>query len=79
MVTSSLANFEEVSKVKQGSSIRVQGNLIPSQAKGQAFELAVRHSDQGHKVEIIGHCDPGKYPLSKKQHSNEVIPLFIEY
>lgn len=64
----SLANYEsEVKKLTTGCSLRVQGLLVASPAKGQAVEVRAQ------SVEVIGWADPETYPLQKKRHSFEFL------
>jgi asparaginyl-tRNA synthetase len=51
---------EEVKKLTIGSSIRVEGALVKSPAKGQKYEI------QADNVKVYGFADPEKYPLQKK-------------
>lgn len=53
--------------VSTGASITVQGELVPSPAKGQAFEFQVKH------FELVGTADAEQYPLQKKGHSLEFL------
>ncbi|MGE4560601.1 MAG: asparagine--tRNA ligase [Desulfobulbus sp.] len=63
-----LANYaNEVKKLTTGCSLRIEGKLVASPAKGQAVEL---HAD---RVEVIGWADPESYPLQKKRHSFEFL------
>lgn len=57
----------EVLKAYTGCSVRVEGILNESPAKGQAVEL------KAEKVNIIGPVDPATYPLQKKRHSFEFL------
>ncbi|MFN7805743.1 MAG: OB-fold nucleic acid binding domain-containing protein, partial [Planctomycetaceae bacterium] len=50
-----------------GSSIRVEGELKASPAKGQAVEVHAR------SVHVYGSADAEKYPLQKKGHSYEFL------
>ena len=50
-----------------GSSIRVEGELKESPAKGQAVEVQAR------TVQVYGSADAEKYPLQKKGHSYEFL------
>ncbi len=61
-----LANFEALTKLSIGSSIRVEGELIKSPAAGQAFEV------RAESIEIIS-LTPEDYPLQKKKHSFEFL------
>lgn len=56
-----------------GTSFQIKGTLIKSPAKGQLFELQVSKPDKGHFIKVLGHCDPAKYPLAKKRHTNEYL------
>lgn len=56
-----------LNKVVNGASIRVKGDLLPSPAKGQKYELVVN------ELEIIGECDQEKYPIQKKKTSDEFL------
>jgi asparaginyl-tRNA synthetase len=50
----------ELKRITTGACISVEGELIPSQGKGQALEVKVA------KLEILGDCDAEKYPLQLK-------------
>lgn len=63
-----LDNYEsEVKKLSTGCSLRVQGALVASPAKGQAVEVRAA------SIEVIGWADPENYPLQKKRHSFEFL------
>jgi len=49
-----------------GASVRIRGRLIPSQGKGQKYEIAVESLD------MIGQADES-FPLQKKRHSFEFL------
>ena len=57
-----LNSLEEgiLKRITTGACLSVTGELIASQGKGQAVELKVR------ELEILGDCDPEKYPLQLK-------------
>ncbi len=59
-------NFREIAKLPQGSSIRVQGELVETPGAKQAFEL------KASTIDIEGLCAPD-YPLQKKRHSFEFL------
>ena len=59
-------NFDEIIKIKNGSSIRATGTLVESVGKGQDVELQVI------KIELLGDC-PDEYPMQPKQHSREFL------
>ena len=64
----SLANYtQEVKKLTTGCSVRVQGELVASPAKGQAVEVRAQ------LVEVLGWADAESYPLQKKRHSFEFL------
>lgn len=55
----SLKNFEEITKIKLGSTITVKGKLIKSPKEGQEFELSLE------SFILEGDC-PDDYPLQAK-------------
>ena len=64
--------FEEVLKTGVGASFLCKGTLVKSPAKGQPIELLCDNKEL-HSVKLIGTCDQGTYPLSKKKHSQEFL------
>jgi asparaginyl-tRNA synthetase len=63
-----LPNYETVVKhLHTGASVRVEGEVKSSPAKGQATEILAT------KVEMLGDADVEKYPLQKKGHSFEFL------
>src|SRR5438132_1969020 len=62
----SLPNYAAVQKLGTGASIIVTGALVPSQGKGQNWELVANN------IEIIGTADDS-YPLQKKGHTLEFL------
>ncbi len=61
-----LPNYEdEIKKLTAGCSVSVQGEVKPSQGKGQATEVLAK------EVVVHGWADPQNYPLQKKRHSFE--------
>jgi len=56
-----------LAKVTTGACISVEGKLVESQGSGQAVEI---HAS---KLEILGECDPMRYPLQKKDTSFEYL------
>jgi asparaginyl-tRNA synthetase len=54
-------------RITTGACISVEGQLIPSPAKGQPVEIKVS------KLDILGDSDPEKYPLQPKKHSLEFL------
>jgi asparaginyl-tRNA synthetase len=63
---SSLESYGDVRKLTTGSSVMVTGALVPSQGKGQQWEL------QAEQVTIV-QLAPETYPLQKKRHSDEYL------
>ena len=61
-----LANFEEITKFHIGSSIEVKGLVVPSQGKGQEFEIKATN------VKLLGDC-PEDYPIQPKRHTREFL------
>ena len=62
----SLANYEDVQRLITGASIRVHGELVASQGKGQSWEVVAD------EVTIVGSSDDS-YPLQKKGHTPEFL------
>ncbi|WP_440222401.1 asparagine--tRNA ligase [Dokdonella sp. MW10] len=64
-----LANYaDEILHLGSGCSIVAEGELVPSQGKGQGFEL------QASRIEVIGLVDdPETYPIQPKPHSLEFL------
>ena len=58
---------EELKPITTGSSLHVEGELVPSQGKGQTCEI------QAESIEIYGTADPATYPLQKKGHTLEFL------
>ncbi|HET8897592.1 MAG TPA: asparagine--tRNA ligase [Rhodanobacteraceae bacterium] len=65
----SLANYEsEVKHLTAGAGVIATGTLVPSQGKGQGYEI------QATTVEVTGFVDdPETYPIQPKQHSMEFL------
>lgn len=61
-----LANFEEITKFRVGSAIKVVGTVVESVGSGQKFEVQVKN------IELLGDC-PEDYPMQPKRHSNEFL------
>lgn len=57
---------EQLKPITTGSSIHVQGTLVPSQGQGQSVEV------QADELEIYGTA-PSDYPLQKKGHTLEFL------
>ena len=61
-----LSDYDEISKLNIGASIRVSGNVVLTPELKQPFEL---HADS---IEILGESTPD-YPLQNKRHSFEYL------
>src|SRR5437868_165295 len=61
-----LPNYAEVQRLITGASIKVRGELVASQGKGQSWEVAADN------IEIVGASDDS-YPLQKKGHTPEFL------
>ena len=72
VVSGDIANFEELSTVKVGSSFIVTGKLVRSPKPEQPFELQVC-SQAVHSCRLTGVCPADKYPLPTKRHTNEFL------
>ena len=64
-----LANYQnQVLHLSSGCAVRVTGELVASQGKGQKVEL------QAHKIEVISWVeDPDTYPIAPKRHTFEYL------
>src|SRR6187431_1909852 len=61
-----LPSYADIQRLNTGASIVVEGALVPSQGKGQKWELVARN------IEIVGGADDS-YPLQKKGHTPEFL------
>ncbi len=68
-VVADMTNFDKalIARITTGASISVTGNLIESVGSGQAVEIQAR------EIEVLGECDPVRYPLQKKNTSLEYL------
>ena len=68
-VVAELGRFDEalLKRITTSAALKVTGNLVASQGKGQTVELV---ADQ---IEILGDSDAEKYPLQPKKHSLEFL------
>ena len=68
-VVADMSKFDEalISKVTTGASLAVTGTLVESVGSGQAVEI------QAETIEVLGECDPMRYPLQKKDTSLEYL------
>lgn len=69
VIPSNLPNYNsDILKLTAGCSVVVGGKLVPSQGKGQEYEI------QAESVEVIGWVDdPDTYPISPKHHTLEYL------
>ncbi len=69
VVPATLSNYsEDILHLGPGCSIEAAGQLVRSQGKGQAFEIAVE------SVNVLGWVeDPDSYPIQPKHHSFEFL------
>ena len=58
---------ELLKKVTTGASLAVRGTLVESIGSGQAVEI------KASEIEVLGECDPMRYPLQKKDTSMEYL------
>ena len=61
-----LSNFDEITKLKIGSAVTIEGTLVDSPKEGQKFELIL----ENYKLE--GDC-PDDYPIQPKRHTREFL------
>jgi len=66
---SALANYQaDVLRLTTGCSVAIDGTLVPSEGKGQRFEIKAA------SVQVVGWVeDPDTYPISPKRHSYEYL------
>ena len=63
---SSLPNYGDIQRITTGSSVSIAGSLVPSQGKGQSWEIVAT------QISVIGPA-PETFPLQKKRHSDEFL------
>src|SRR5438094_5869968 len=66
IVDASTPGYAEIARFITGASAVVEGNLVPSPAAGQKWELRAT------RIELVGEADPS-YPLQKKGHTLEFL------
>lgn len=68
-VVAELGKFEEtlLKRITTGTSLKINGEVAASPAKGQKIELKAR------VIEVLGDSDAEKYPLQPKKHSLEFL------
>ena len=62
-----LFSEELLKNVTTGASLAVRGLLVPSIGSGQAVEI------KAEEIEVLGECDPMRYPLQKKDTTMEYL------
>ncbi len=60
------SDFDNISKIKNGSALRVEGKVRESAGAGQDFEIELVN------VEVLGDC-PDEYPIQPKRHTREFL------
>eukprot|EP01133_Synstelium_polycarpum_P013477 gene13477-15880_t len=58
---------ELLKRITTGAAIAVQGTVVESLGKGQKIDI------KASSIEILGDCDPEKFPLQPKKHSLEFL------
>lgn len=68
-IVAELGRFDDslLKRITTSAALKVTGNLVASQGKGQAVELVAE------QIEILGDSDAEKYPLQPKKHSLEFL------
>ena len=68
-VVADTSKFDDqlLAKITTGASISVSGTLVESVGSGQAVEI------QANNIEVLGECDPMRFPLQKKDTSLEYL------
>ena len=56
-----------LNKIHTGAAVKINGELVKSQGKGQANELLVK------ELVVLGEANPDTYPLQPKRHSLEFL------
>ncbi|MFK7888453.1 MAG: asparagine--tRNA ligase [Gammaproteobacteria bacterium] len=63
-----LANYDDITQIQTGCSVRITGKLVESKGRGQDREI------QAETVEVVGWVDdPESYPIAKKRHTFEYL------
>ena len=58
---------ELIKRITTGASLSVRGKLVASVGSGQAVEI------QAEEIEVLGDCDPMRFPLQKKDTTLEYL------
>jgi asparaginyl-tRNA synthetase len=69
VATGDLRNYaDEIMRLTTGCAVIASGELVPSQGKGQKFEIQAR------RIDVVGWVDdPETYPIQPKPHSLEFL------
>lgn len=68
VVDPALQSYSAVAnRIATGASLAIEGELAPSPAKGQRYEVKVT------RLDLIGEASPEEYPLQKKGHTLEFL------
>ena len=57
----------KLSKINTGACLKVEGEIVKSQGRGQNIELIASN------IDILGESDPEKFPIQPKKHSFEFL------
>ena len=57
----------KLSKINTGACIKVEGEIVKSQGRGQNIELIAN------SIDVLGESDPEKFPIQPKKHSFEFL------
>src|SRR6056297_1937387 len=58
---------EILDKIHSGAALKIVGELVESQGKGQVNEI------QAGTIDVLGEADPDTYPIQPKRHSLEFL------
>ncbi|WP_243367992.1 asparagine--tRNA ligase [Fundidesulfovibrio soli] len=67
VVDAGIPGYDSVKEMGTGASVSVEGELVASPGKGQAWEIKAT------SVALIGASDQDTFPLQKKRHSDEFL------
>jgi asparaginyl-tRNA synthetase len=62
-------NFDEeiLKRITTGAAVSINGEITESAGSGQSVEI------QAKEIEVMGDCDPEKYPIQPKKHTLEFL------
>ena len=68
-IVANTEGFDEelIKRITTGASLAVKGQLVASMGSGQAVEI------QASEIEVLGDCDPMRFPLQKKDTTLEYL------